>query len=551
MPGAPRCSLAGKSRSSDCVFVDNALASRVAGGLMVQDDQHPPEAEVSVLQNVFLRNSGGYAALGWAGSGGALHKNLFFGCQGNAAIAGISPDYWGPSESLEMSANIFAGNSATALIETNGMKASCNISWNNEGYPFPGMLQLDPQFCDAENGDFRVAVGSPCQDPNVEGSCGQIGPFGVGCPSRGTTAVTLITAPSGLLVSGDGQPLPSPGIFVWPVGEMHEIAVNPIQPGSTGSRFVFESWSDGGLNPHSILIPENSTARVAGFGTEHLLTMLPEPGGTTVPSTGWYAQGAAVPILAVPYETSEFIHWNGVGPGSYTGPADSAMVTMSNPIIEYAAFKLNEFPVTILSTNGGTVTPESGTFPGGSEVTIEARPDGVHRFAGWIGSGNGSYTGPNSIATITVAGPIEETAFFTPIYVGYDFTISTSEVDPHQTTSAPANNWRPLYLWATCLGRGLAAFEAEVSSELNVAPFQPMNGVLNAGSGNHLLLAIPNCPVGMEANVLLGSWYVNDTGGSVCLIASSETGNLAAVDCDIPNSNFGRTPRRRIQLDRW
>jgi hypothetical protein len=60
-----------------------------------------------------------------------------------------------------------------------------------------------------------------------------------------------------------------------------------------------------------------------------------------------------------------------------------------------------------------------------------------------------------------------------------------------------------------------------------------MNGVLNAGSGNWLLLAIPGCPIGTNA-VLLGRWSVFDTGGQVCLVPSSASGTLGAVDCDVP-----------------
>jgi len=511
------------------------------GGLAIFDEPHPPEFDVEVLRNVFIGNSGFTAALGWGGSRGVLEQNIFYGCEGKDSIVLVLPaSSW--SEDVKIRGNIFSENSATYLLDTNTTDRTCNISWNNSAFPFPGLLSLDPLFCDPANGDFRVAEGSPCQDPNLEGSCGQIGPFGVGCPSQGSSAVTLVTNPPTLIVSGDGQQMPSPGIYVWPVGEQHGVAAEPIQPGGEGIRYVFESWSDGGPNPHTVLVPESATALRAEFGTEYFLNMVPESGGTTIPSSGWYAPGDSVSIVAIPYETSEFIRWIGLGGGAYSGTADSAMVTMLSPITEYALFTGSEFLVSIHGNDGGTVIPESGVFPGGSVITIEAHPDSAHSFVAWIGTGSGSYTGSDSVATITVQGPIEQTAHFARIEAGYSFAVSTSDVDPHQTTSAASNDWRPLYLWATCLDRGLAAFEAEVSTALNHSTFQPLNGVLAAGSQDHLLLAIPNCPVGTDANALLGYWYVYDTGGSLCLIASSETGNLAAVDCDTPNAHLWPDP---------
>ena len=42
-----------------------------------------------------------------------------------------------------------------------------------------GNRLADPLFCDPDNGDFRLAEGSPCSPDSSE--CGLIGALGVGC----------------------------------------------------------------------------------------------------------------------------------------------------------------------------------------------------------------------------------------------------------------------------------------------------------------------------------------------------------------------------------
>ncbi|MEM0288289.1 MAG: hypothetical protein QXG05_09025, partial [Nitrososphaerota archaeon] len=60
----------------------------------------------------------------------------------------------------------------------------------------------------------------------------------------------------------------------------------------------------------------------------------------------------------------------------------------------------------------GSVSPASGWYNAGSQVTITATPNSGYNFAGWSGSGSGSYSGSNNPATITMNGPITETANF-------------------------------------------------------------------------------------------------------------------------------------------
>ncbi|MEM3488442.1 MAG: Ig-like domain-containing protein [Nitrososphaerota archaeon] len=75
-------------------------------------------------------------------------------------------------------------------------------------------------------------------------------------------------------------------------------------------------------------------------------------------------------------------------------------------------------------SNAGTVSPSSGWYAAGMSVTISASPASGYSFLSWTGSGSGSYTGNSNPATITMNGPITQTANFQ--LQPFDFSISVS-----------------------------------------------------------------------------------------------------------------------------
>ncbi|MCI4319799.1 MAG: hypothetical protein L3K23_06685 [Thermoplasmata archaeon] len=69
----------------------------------------------------------------------------------------------------------------------------------------------------------------------------------------------------------------------------------------------------------------------------------------------------------------------------------------------------------IRAVGPGTVTPSSdGWFAAGSSVTLVASATAPALFAGWTGSGTGSYTGPLNQSQIHVNAPVSEVATFVP-----------------------------------------------------------------------------------------------------------------------------------------
>jgi photosystem II stability/assembly factor-like uncharacterized protein len=76
-----------------------------------------------------------------------------------------------------------------------------------------------------------------------------------------------------------------------------------------------------------------------------------------------------------------------------------------------ANFTTQHFLTTTAGANG-TVDPVSGWHDAGTPVEITATPDAGYGFNGWTASGSGSYSGNANPATITMDGPITESAAF-------------------------------------------------------------------------------------------------------------------------------------------
>jgi hypothetical protein len=62
--------------------------------------------------------------------------------------------------------------------------------------------------------------------------------------------------------------------------------------------------------------------------------------------------------------------------------------------------------------DGGSVSPESGWFDADGAVEVSAFPAEGYMFSGWMGEGEGSYSGADNPATVTMNGPVRETACF-------------------------------------------------------------------------------------------------------------------------------------------
>jgi arylsulfatase A-like enzyme len=112
----------------------------------------------------------------------------------------------------------------------------------------------------------------------------------------------------------------------------------------------------------------------------------------------------------------------------------------------YTATFTTQYYLTMAHGTSGSVSPGSGWRNSGAAVSISAAPSTGYGFSDWTGSGTGSYSGTNNPASITMNGPITETAAFTPntIQVTVQTTPAgrTFTVDGNPYTAAQSFSWQ-------------------------------------------------------------------------------------------------------------
>jgi len=113
----------------------------------------------------------------------------------------------------------------------------------------------------------------------------------------------------------------------------------------------------------------------------------------------------------------------------------------------YTASFTKQYYLTMTAGTGGSVSPSTGWKNTGAVLSISATPKVSYNFSGWTGAANGSYSGTNNPASITMNGPITENATFiqNPVQVtvqtnpaGCLFSVDGATYSPSQSFS-----WNP------------------------------------------------------------------------------------------------------------
>ena len=204
-------------------------------------------------------------------------------------------------------------------------------------------------FHDVTSGCSKVVIGNPTNPPQT-GYCASAGwDFVTGWGSVDaarlltylvTTSVTVTSTPVGSgFVTVDNLPLTTPHVFSWTVGSSHTIAaISPVS-GTPGTQYLFHTWSDGGAQSHTIIVPYLPTTYNAIFNTQYYLTMQTSPLELAVsPSSGWQNAGKTVTIIANANKGYVFSSWAGTGSGSYSGLSQSATLTVNGLMTETANY---------------------------------------------------------------------------------------------------------------------------------------------------------------------------------------------------------------------
>lgn len=174
------------------------------------------------------------------------------------------------------------------------------------------------------------------------------------------TSITVATTPVGRTITVDGTDYTAPQTFSWTPGGSHTIAVASPQPGSSGSRYAFTSWSDSGDRSHGITTPDTTATYTATFGAQYQLTTVAGTSGAVLPTSGnWYNAGMTPNIIATAGSGYAFSSWsltNGSGPILHPNNS-STTVAMNGPTTVTANFQA--LPLTLRAAIG-TATGATG-----------------------------------------------------------------------------------------------------------------------------------------------------------------------------------------------
>jgi len=114
----------------------------------------------------------------------------------------------------------------------------------------------------------------------------------------------------------------------------------------------------------------------------------PEVGGAVTPTTGTYAMGSTVKVLATPSAEYVFKEWT----GGYTGTTNPANLIMDVDKVVTAVFEKREYPLSLTIAGSGTVKEEiikiassATNYKSGTTVRLTPQPSEGYEFKKWSG----------------------------------------------------------------------------------------------------------------------------------------------------------------------
>ena len=220
----------------------------------------------------------------------------------------------------------------------------------------------------------------------------------------------------------------------YPVGTQLSLAATP------NAGYAFTSWTCTGSacapsssSPTTVMLGASTTSVVANFATQsYSLTATSGLGGGNVTCSftatnvvtscsSNYPYGTRITVAAVPNSGNSFTGWTGIGQGSYTGTLNPANLTVNGVMTETAAFATRTYSFSAMNstvggsvscTSGGSSVSCSGNYAYGKRINMTATPSAGYAFAGWVGTGTGSYSGASNPANVTVVSAMTEAASF-------------------------------------------------------------------------------------------------------------------------------------------
>ncbi|MCI4323824.1 MAG: hypothetical protein L3K03_07405 [Thermoplasmata archaeon] len=288
------------------------------------------------------------------------------------------------------------------------------------------------------SGTYSFSAG-PATSPT--GSIGYVA-TGIGAEISVTTGATILVNYSAaykvtIVASAGGSVSPSGVNWYLPGQSTPALSATP-DPGDS-----FVGWSGSGIGSYTgsavspVLTADGPIVETASFAPLPLdrfdlnFTQTGVPtgvpwqvnlGGTPYTSTG--AQLVIPNLDGVPSQyafTVPYAYGNNATNATRYIPSPGSGTVVAGTNFENALTFQTQHFLTLESTANGTATSQvdnllgsSTWFPAGTGVVLGATADPGYTFAGWVGTGAGSYTGPSVQPTISPSGSISELATFVP-----------------------------------------------------------------------------------------------------------------------------------------
>jgi len=241
-------------------------------------------------------------------------------------------------------------------------------------------------------------------------------------------SITITAKPAGknLKILINGELFQTPKIVHAKAGTRLTLEAPWDQYLNTTVRHHFEKWTEGGSRSKTVTIPANNVTYEAVYQEQCWVEIDTRGLNVATQGQGWHKKGGGV-VVSVAFDglasdgltKYKFNSWHGSGAGSYSGPNRETTVHVLGPIVQKVNWD-EEYYLQVFSPVG--TTSGDGWYLPGTEVEIsvdqETQEDAGSRnsFKSWNGEGNGSYTGNDNPATVTMNGPVTETAVWASQY---------------------------------------------------------------------------------------------------------------------------------------
>lgn len=375
-----------------------------------------------------------YGFVGWTGSGLGSYTgtNLTANLTANGPITESATFYPLPDARFAMTfeeTGVPAGTSWTVFV--NGV----GYSSNSTSLSVPDLLSCAAgspgQYAEAVGIAFNASLGTVRYLPSNA-------PTGF-CTNGGTVQPLAFVPQYELRVSAtlggsaslaDGNVVSSTSLWAYATDTV-------LLDSSVATGYTFAGWSGTGVGSYSGA--KGSTDLAPGGPITELATFAPIPPPSHPTYTVEFESTPTLPVGATWSLTIDGatyaavgadLNVSGLGPQPYTATVGTATssagtarwaptpATISIDVTangeQSVTFGTPQFWVSISGSAGGSVTPASGWFAGGTSVPLGATANTGWLFVNWTGTGTGSYSGNQSSASVSVKGPFSEFATFRP-----------------------------------------------------------------------------------------------------------------------------------------